>query len=507
MSSPRIAPAVTPAVTTSTPVTTPGGTAGLMPVFTGTSTIGNSIVYQTANGIGIGRFPNATLDIGGTSTFRGSMGVSRAGDATTSAGANSFPILMQSSVYNTSQGKNVLPYFQLMTEPVGNNTASAGATLNFMYYSGVGAAPAESGLYFNGNGVIHFSPSQTFPITQGPAGPAGPVGPAGPKGATGATGPQGPSGTLALPYAGSGVGTAKPAFQVTNSGVYSNTAPYLPNGIAGYGGSSGTVNYSSGGSGVLGYGGAATSSSTLSTYGGVGVVGVGGVGNPLGTSSSGGFGGEFTGGDGGGGTSPFGGDGVVAFGGSPNGVGLYVYSAGESTQNTAAVFIGAVDVYGNLYKSSGAFKIDDPIDPANKYLVHSFVESPDMMNIYNGNVVTNGSGEAVVIMPDYFEALNRDFRYQLTTIGSFSKAMVASEISNGKFVIRTEQGNVKVSWQVTGVRQDAWANAHRLPNEVEKTEKERGHFIHPELFGHKGEPSINEVLHPAGRTSPLNAQQ
>jgi hypothetical protein len=187
------APAVTPAVT-ATAVTTPGGTAGLMPVWTGTSTIGNSIVYQTANGIGIGRFPNATLDIGGTSTFRGSMGVSRAGDATTSAGAKSFPILMQSSVYNSSMAKNVLPYFQIITEPTGNNTASTGATLNFMYYSGVGAAPVESGLYFNGNGTIHFAPGQTFPITTGAQGPPGPTGPQGPAGPSGPTGPAGPVG-------------------------------------------------------------------------------------------------------------------------------------------------------------------------------------------------------------------------------------------------------------------------------------------------------------------------
>ncbi|MBB5056055.1 hypothetical protein HDF16_000724 [Granulicella aggregans] len=190
------AAAATPAATTAIPVTTPGGTAGLMPVWTGTSTIGNSIVYQTANGIGIGRFPNATLDIGGTSTFRGSMGVSRAGDATTSAGANSFPILMQSSVYNTTLGKNVLPYFQLETEAAANNTANAGATLNFLYYSGVGAAPSESGLYFNGNGTIHFAAGQTFPITTGATGPAGPKGPAGPAGPQGPTGPAGPTGSV-----------------------------------------------------------------------------------------------------------------------------------------------------------------------------------------------------------------------------------------------------------------------------------------------------------------------
>ena len=42
-----------------------------------------------------------------------------------------------------------------------------------------------------------------------------------------------------------------------------------------------------------------------------------------------------------------------------------------------------------LSKSIGTFKIDHPLDPANKYLSHSFVELPDMMNIYNGNVMTD----------------------------------------------------------------------------------------------------------------------
>ncbi len=332
-----------------------------------------------------------------------------------------------------------------------------------------------------------------------PAGPAGPqgatgaTGPAGPKGATGATGPQGPSGSLTLPYAGSGTGNGKPAFSATNKGVYTNSAPYTPDGIVGYGGASGTVNYSFGGVGVVGYGGAATDSGTQSTFGGVGVIGHGGSGNPSGNSSDGGFGGEFYGGDSGGGASGFGGDGVVAYGGSPNGIGLYVYSAGQSTANTGAVIIGAVDIYGALYKSSGAFKIDHPVDPGNKYLVHSFVESPDMMNVYNGNVVTDGGGTAIVNLPDWFESLNRDFRYQLTAIGQPAQAWVASKVTNNKFVIRTDKGGVEVSWQVTGIRQDAWANAHRLPTEVEKSDAEKGHFIHPELFGHAGEASIADV--------------
>ena len=40
-----------------------------------------------------------------------------------------------------------------------------------------------------------------------------------------------------------------------------------------------------------------------------------------------------------------------------------------------------------------------------------------MMNIYTGNVITDELGVATVQLPDWFEAENADFRYQLTVIG------------------------------------------------------------------------------------------
>jgi trimeric autotransporter adhesin len=162
----------------------------------------------------------------------------------------------------------------------------------------------------------------------------------------------------------------------------------------------------------------------------------------------------------------------------------------------AGLFSGDVEVDGNLSKSGGSFRIDHPLDPANKYLYHSFVESPDMMNIYNGNVTTDGAGHATVALPDWFAALNSDFRYQLTVIGQFSQAMVASKINHNAFTIRTDKPNVEVSWQVTGIRQDAWANAHRIPLEAEKAKADQGHYLHPELFDHAGEPGITELHHP-----------
>ncbi len=48
----------------------------------------------------------------------------------------------------------------------------------------------------------------------------------------------------------------------------------------------------------------------------------------------------------------------------------------------AANLGGAVQILDPLTKPAGSFKIDHPLDPANKYLSHPFVESPNMMNIY-----------------------------------------------------------------------------------------------------------------------------
>ncbi len=141
--------------------------------------------------------------------------------------------------------------------------------------------------------------------------------------------------------------------------------------------------------------------------------------------------------------------------------------------------IGNMVVAGTLAKAAGSFRIDHPLDPANKCLQHSFVESPDMMNVYNGNITTDAQGDATVVLPEYCEALNQDFRYQLTAIGQFAQAIVATEIQDNRFTLKTDKPNVKVSWQVTGIRRDPYANDHRIQVEVEKTPGERGRYLYP----------------------------
>lgn len=135
---------------------------------------------------------------------------------------------------------------------------------------------------------------------------------------------------------------------------------------------------------------------------------------------------------------------------------------------------GNAHVAGTLSKTAGSFKIDHPLDPDRKWLQHSFVESPDMMNVYNGNVVLDGAGKAVVELPNYFDALNTDFRYQLTPIGGSAPVYIASKVDGNKFGIAGGTPGLEVSWQVTGVRQDAYAKAHRIKVETPKSKDDRG---------------------------------
>jgi hypothetical protein len=199
-----------------------------------------------------------------------------------------------------------------------------------------------------------------------------------------------------------------------------------------------------------------------------------------------------------------GGYGVLA-NATAGGTALYAAAAGGTVGGYAGQFVGNVYMIGNLgitgnlqisgslAKGSGSFKIDHPLDPANKYLSHSFVESPDMMNVYNGNVTTDKQGRATVILPDYFEALNGEFRYQLTVIGQFAQAIVSQKIAHNRFAIRTNKPLVEVSWQVTGIRHDAYAEAHRIPVDEDKPAAEQGYYLHPDAFGQPESKSIAEA--------------
>jgi hypothetical protein len=202
------------------------------------------------------------------------------------------------------------------------------------------------------------------------------------------------------------------------------------------------------------------------------------------------------------------GAGVLAYSNSSSGVysssgsgtGVYGTSAssyGLYSEGNAGVS-GNLDVTGTLSKSGGSFKIDHPLDPANKFLYHSFVESPDMKNVYDGVVTLDSKGEATVTLPDWFEALNRDFRYQLTAIGSSAPDLyIRAKVKANAFSIGGGKAGQEVCWLLTGIRQDAWADAHRIPVEEDKPAAERGLYLHPTEHGQPAAKGIDAVRNAA----------
>ncbi len=234
--------------------------------------------------------------------------------------------------------------------------------------------------------------------------------------------------------------------------------------------------------------------------GGAGISGAGG--NAPGDGGAGGTGGGFLGGRGG----ATGGTGVVAIGGTgvsgTGGVGLVVRAGGGNTMVTpralAGHFMGGdVNIDGGTLRANRKlFHIDHPLDPENKYLNHASIESSEVLNIYSGNITTDESGDAIVTLPGWFEALNKDCRYQLTVIGTFAQAIVAEKIKGNRFVIKTNAPNVEVSWQITGVRSDPATLNHPLVVEEDKPERERGYYLNPEAYDQPEEKNVNWAQYP-----------
>ncbi len=155
----------------------------------------------------------------------------------------------------------------------------------------------------------------------------------------------------------------------------------------------------------------------------------------------------------------------------------YATTLTDTTVNALQDFV----VSGIVQKGSGTFLIDHPLDPRNSLLYHSFLESPDAKNLYDGIATLDGNGEATITLPDYFEALNKDFRYQLKPIGKpMPDLFVKQEVTKNRFVIGGGVAGGRVSWQVTGIRHDAFIEANPIEVEVDKGPDEwvnRGEFF------------------------------
>ncbi|MFK7885164.1 MAG: hypothetical protein AB8F26_13385 [Phycisphaerales bacterium] len=175
-----------------------------------------------------------------------------------------------------------------------------------------------------------------------------------------------------------------------------------------------------------------------------------------------------------------GGRGVYGLARGTIGVSYGVYGDSGTNFNNFGVFAN-----GKLGASGfKTFRIDHPLDPANSYLQHYSSEGPEPINEYSGNAILGADGAAWVQLPSYFEAINIDFRYSLTAIGSPAPGLyIAQEVTNNIFRIAGGQPGMKVSWEVKARRNDPYARAYAAPVELEKQGRERGRYLQPQLYG------------------------
>ncbi len=472
--------------------------------FTAPCVIHQSLIWDNGTNVGIGnKSPSGKLDVSGTSFFRGTLTLPAIGTATASQGYKSQPSDWLASAFNSSTHAAVSEHFRWQAEPVGNNMSSPSGKFNLLFASGSGT-PAETGLSISSNGIITFASGQTLPTVSGNEMVTGEItakNSAGQAGAFTST-KEGSSGLTAS----GGDGTSN---NTGGTGIVANGGTELGFETSGNGGVGVQAN---GGQSVGGVGGAgvqATGGVNPSLQAGAGVVATGGYSSTAGVA---GAGVEGTGGTNGapgvvgtGGLSyGVGGTGVVATGGDtevggiPSGDGIDAMPGSTGSGGAfAGFFSGNVNVTDTLTASMKKFLIDHPLDPANKYLYHSSVESSEMMNIYTGNTTLDANGQATVQLPNWFQGENADFRYQLTAIGAPAPGLyIAQEVQNNSFRIAGGQARMKVSWQLTAIRQDAYVKAHPLVVEVDKPQKERGYFIHPELYGAPAEKGIEWARHP-----------
>jgi len=155
--------------------------------------------------------------------------------------------------------------------------------------------------------------------------------------------------------------------------------------------------------------------------------------------------------------------------------------ATNGTERMRWLSSGVVNCVGEFTAGTKTFQIDHPLDPENKYLFHGCIESDEMRNMYYGQA-TLVAGKAAIQLPAWFHALNgtdkKEFNYQLTPIGANGNLYISKETENGIFEISGDL-DIKVSWILSAIRHDTFAESHRLVVEVEKEQENKGKTIHP----------------------------
>ena len=141
---------------------TGSGTTDFVPIWTSSSVLGNSTIFESAGLVGIGTTtPAETLDVNGNSIFRGSFQLPPGHPATASNGYESHSFQFEASSYNSTTKTSNTKAFGFRAEPLGNDTSSPSAKLDLFYGPG-GGTLTDTGFSFAKNGIVTFAPGQTF---------------------------------------------------------------------------------------------------------------------------------------------------------------------------------------------------------------------------------------------------------------------------------------------------------------------------------------------------------
>ncbi len=269
------------------------------------------------------------------------------------------------------------------------------------------------------------------------------------------------------------------------------------NGTGGTGGGSGATALAAAGAGTVGGGGGGGFTNTyVGAAGGISTVWTSSTGVVAGSGGGGGGGGDSSSATGGAGALYGGGGGGDGTSGA-SGILVITYTSTGIDLRLSATVTGNASAISALSKGSGSFVIDHPLDPKNKLLYHSFFESPDAKNIYDGTALLDRDGEVVIELPAYFLALNKDFRYLASPLGeSMPRLHLKREVYRKRFLWLIPYGpplftlaggepKGEVSWQVTGIRHDPFILARPIIPEVEKGPDQiadKGEYICPECY-------------------------
>ncbi|MBT6440127.1 MAG: hypothetical protein HOK72_10535 [Flavobacteriales bacterium] len=143
------------------------------------------------------------------------------------------------------------------------------------------------------------------------------------------------------------------------------------------------------------------------------------------------------------------------------------------------------------------FSIDHPKDPENKYLRHFSIEANEVLNVYRGNAEFDTNGDAVVVLPDYFDMVNNDnVSYQLTPVGGYAPLYIKEKVVNGQFLVGGGTAGMEVSWIIHVERDDPYMQQHpeKRNVEVEKEDWNKGKYLQPVLYNESDDKRIVKPL-------------